>query len=105
MFFRVVPTPLKLAAVVTFVLVAGVVAALTFQQIYPSNPALAQDEFDCASFDSQADAQAELRRDPSDPSGLDGPIGTASQRVAEGSILPQLALSALSNQLSAFCFG
>jgi hypothetical protein len=78
MFFRMVPTPLKLAAVVTFVLVAGVVAALTFQQINPTNPALAQDEFDCASFNSQAEAQAELRRDPSDPSGLDGPIGTAS---------------------------
>jgi hypothetical protein len=70
---------LKVAAVVAFVLVAGVVAAVNYQQIPdPSKPALAQDQFDCASFDSQADAQAELRRDPSDPSGLDGPIGTAS---------------------------
>jgi hypothetical protein len=52
------------------VLVAGVVAAVNYQQILnPSKPALAQDEFDCASFDSQADAQAELRRVPSDPSG------------------------------------
>jgi hypothetical protein len=76
---RMGTTPLKVAAVVAFVLVAGVVAALNLQQILnPSNPALAQDQFDCASFDSQADAQAELRRDPSDPSGLDGPIGTAS---------------------------
>jgi hypothetical protein len=66
-----VPTPLKLAAVVAFVLVAGVLAALNYQQIlYSSKPALAQDEFDCASFGSQAEAQAELRRDPSDPSGL-----------------------------------
>jgi hypothetical protein len=66
--------------VVAFVLGAGVVAALNYQQILnPSNPAFAQDEFDCASFDSQAEAQAELRRDPSDPSGLDGPIGTASE--------------------------
>jgi hypothetical protein len=72
-------TPSKLAAVVAFVLVAGVVAAVNYQQILnPSNPAFAQDEFDCASFNSQAEAQAELRRDPSDPSGLDGPIGTAS---------------------------
>jgi hypothetical protein len=64
------PTPLKLAAVVAFVLVAGVVAAVNYQHMLnPSKPALAQDEFDCASFDSQADAQAELRRDPSDPSG------------------------------------
>jgi hypothetical protein len=52
------------------VLVAGVVAAVNYQHMLnPSKPALAQDEFDCASFDSQADAQAELRRDPSDPSG------------------------------------
>jgi hypothetical protein len=70
---------LKVAAVVAFVLVAGVVAALNYQQILnPTKPAFAQDQFDSASFDSQADAQAELRRDPSDPSGLDGPIGTAS---------------------------
>jgi hypothetical protein len=79
MFVRMGPTPLKVAAVVAFVLLAGVVAAVNYQQILnPSNPALAQDEFDCASFNSQAEAQAELRRDPSDPSGLDGPIGTGS---------------------------
>jgi hypothetical protein len=79
MFVRMVTTPLKVAAVVAFVLVAGVVAAVNFQQILnPGKPALAQDQFDCASFNSQAEAQAELRRDPSDPSGLDGPIGTAS---------------------------
>jgi hypothetical protein len=79
MFVRMGSTPLKVAAVVAFVLVAGVVAAVNYQQILnPTKPALAQDEFDCASFDSQAQAQAELRRDPSDPSGLDGPIGTAS---------------------------
>ena len=78
MFVRMGPTPLKVA-VVSFVLVAGVVAAVNYQQILnPNKPALAQDEFDCASFNSQAEAQAELRRDPSDPSGLDGPIGTAS---------------------------
>jgi hypothetical protein len=78
-----VPTPLKLAAVVAFVLLAGAVAALNYQHILNSSePALAQDEFDCASFSSQADAQAELRRDPSDPSGLDGPIGTASDSTS-----------------------
>src|SRR5919107_1851072 len=76
---RMGTTPSKLAAVVAFVLVAGVVAAVNYQQILnPNKPAFAQDQFDCASFNSQADAQAELRRDPSDPSGLDGPIGTAS---------------------------
>src|SRR5215211_206889 len=80
---RMRPTSLKLAAVVAFVIVAGVVGAFTFQQILnPTKAALAQDEFDCASFNSQAEAQAELRRDPSDPSGLDGPIGTASDGTA-----------------------
>jgi hypothetical protein len=80
---RMGTTPLKVAVGVAFVLLAGVVAAVNYQQILnSSNPALAQDEFDCASFDSQAEAQAELRRDPSDPSGLDGPIGTASDGTA-----------------------
>jgi hypothetical protein len=83
MFVRMGTTPLKVAAVVAFMLVTGVVAAVNYQQIFnPSNPAFAQDEFDCASFNSQAEAQAELRRDPSDPSGLDGPIGTASDGTA-----------------------
>jgi hypothetical protein len=46
-------TPLKVAAVAAFVLVAGVAAALNYEQILnPSKPALAQDEFDCASFTS-----------------------------------------------------
>ena len=39
-------------------LLAGMVSAQT-------------DEFDCASFDSQEEAQAELQSDPSDPSNLD----------------------------------
>ena len=78
-----ITTPLKVAAVVVSVLVAGAVASMTYEQILnPSNPALAQDQFDCASFNSQAEAQAELRRDPSDPSGLDGPIGEASEGTA-----------------------
>ena len=50
---------MKVAAVVAFVLVTGV-AAVNYQQILkPSNPALAQDEFDGASFDSQVEAQAQ----------------------------------------------
>jgi hypothetical protein len=57
---RMGTTPLKVAAVVAFVLIAGVVVAVNYQQILnPSNPALAQDQFDCASFDSQAEAQAQ----------------------------------------------
>jgi hypothetical protein len=42
MFVRMVTTPLKVAAVVMFVLVAGVVGAVTFQQLLnPTKPALA----------------------------------------------------------------
>ena len=34
-------------------------------------PALAQDDLNCDDFGSQAEAQAELRANPSDPNGLD----------------------------------
>ena len=34
--------------------------------------AFAQNTFNCDDFATQADAQAQLRSDPSDPSGLDG---------------------------------
>ncbi len=37
--------------------------------------ASAQDQFDCAHFRYQEDAQAVYNANPSDPSGLDGPIG------------------------------
>ena len=59
--------------VVGLVLVAGLVARLTYEQIvYPSTPATAQeDQYDCASFGSQESAQAELDRDPRDPNNLD----------------------------------
>ena len=35
----------------------------------------------CSSFTYQEDAQAELDRDPSDPNGLDGPVGPASDGI------------------------
>ncbi|MDP9438236.1 MAG: hypothetical protein M3P49_05775 [Actinomycetota bacterium] len=44
-------------------------------------PAEAQssgDQYDCADFDTQEEAQAVYDQDPSDPSGLDGPQGEAS---------------------------
>lgn len=43
-------------------------------------PAEAQsgDQFDCADFATQEEAQAEYDADPSDPSGLDGPQGEAT---------------------------
>ncbi len=59
--------------VVGLVLLAGLVSRVTFEQlVHPSQPAAAQvDQYDCASFGSQESAQAELERDPSDPSNLD----------------------------------
>jgi hypothetical protein len=39
--------------------------------------ARAQNTLNCTDFPSQAAAQAELRKDPSDPNGLDGPPGPA----------------------------
>jgi hypothetical protein len=64
---------LTLAALV-LVFAIGFTARLAYE--HTLKPAFAQDEDprtgqDCADFDSQADAQAELRRDPSDPNVLD----------------------------------
>lgn len=60
------------------VLVFGVVGRITYERTN-TEPAFAQttDEFDCADFATQEDAQAEYDLDPSDPSGLDGPPGEA----------------------------
>jgi hypothetical protein len=40
------------------------------------------DQLDCEDFQYQEDAQAVYDQDPSDPHGLDGPIGEASDGVA-----------------------
>ena len=40
------------------------------------------DRFNCEDFQYQEEAQAVYDRDPSDPHGLDGPIGEASDGVA-----------------------
>jgi hypothetical protein len=42
-----------------------------FYSLVLAGPTLAQNQYDCASFGSQVAAQAELDRDPSDPSNLD----------------------------------
>jgi hypothetical protein len=65
--------PLTLLAVV-LVFAAGFTARVMYEQTL--RPASAQDEdptvgLDCSDFGSQAEAQAELRRDPSDPNVLD----------------------------------
>ena len=64
---------LTLAALVLMIAI-GFTARLAYEQTL--KPAFAQDEdpevgLDCEDYDSQADAQAELRRDPSDPYVLD----------------------------------
>jgi uncharacterized protein involved in copper resistance len=65
-------TTMLRVAVVMLVVAAGIVARVTYEQLaHPITPAFAQDQYDCASFGSQASAQAELERDPSDPSNLD----------------------------------
>ena len=47
-------------------------------------PASAQGDKDCADFTTQARAQAELRSDPADPFGLDGPAGPATGGTLSG---------------------
>lgn len=62
------------------VLVTGVVGRITYEQMQAPSPALAQDDdprvgLDCDDYDSQAEAQAALRQDPSDPNVLDEDVG------------------------------
>ena|SRR5919205_640775 len=60
-----------------FIVVAVIASGFTLRAAWddladPSTPAMAQqDLYDCASFGSQESAQAELERNPSDPSNLD----------------------------------
>lgn len=54
------------------VLVTGVMGRITYERLaHASIPAYAQEDLDCADFATQAQAQAELARDPSDPNNLD----------------------------------
>lgn len=61
--------------VAVLVLVFGVVGRITYEQMRAPSPALAQDDprtgLDCDDYNSQADAQAALDADPSDPNVLD----------------------------------
>ena len=47
-------------------------------------PASARGDMGCADFTTQARAQAELRSDPTDPMGLDGPAGPATGGTLSG---------------------
>jgi hypothetical protein len=67
--------PLTLLAVVA-VFAVGFSARVDYEQTI--RPALAQEDlYDCADFDTHAEAQAIYDQDPSDPYGLDGPPGEA----------------------------
>jgi hypothetical protein len=74
MFVRMGSRALTLTAVVVMVFVVGMVARMAYEQTI--SPAFAQDEDprigqDCDDFRSQAEAQAALRQDPTDPDVLD----------------------------------
>src|SRR5688572_15532347 len=61
-------------SIVVLVIAAGIVARVSYEQT--NTPAYAQDEDprigkDCSDYNSQAEAQAALRQDPSDPNVLD----------------------------------
>jgi hypothetical protein len=66
------PVTLRLF-IVALVLASGFTLRVAWEELAnPTTPALAQsDQYDCASFGSQDSAQAELERNPSDPSNLD----------------------------------
>jgi len=59
--------------IVALVLASGFTLRVAWQELaHPTAAALAQaDQYDCASFGSQDSAQAELERNPDDPSNLD----------------------------------
>ena len=66
-------------AVLVFVFALGFTSRVVYEQTL--RPAFAQDEdprvgLDCSDFGSQAEAQAELRSDPSDPNVLDEDDGS-----------------------------
>ena len=67
-----------LGAMIVAVLILAVFSARLAWETIPRAQAQSGDEFDCADFDTQEEAQAEYDSDPSDPSGLDGPQGETS---------------------------
>ncbi|MCA1688708.1 MAG: hypothetical protein LC714_09025, partial [Actinobacteria bacterium] len=59
--------------IAALVLASGFTLRVAWEELAnPTDPAFAQtDQYDCASFGSQESAQAELERNPTDPSNLD----------------------------------
>src|SRR5829696_7466655 len=79
---RMGTTALRIS-IVLLVVAAGLVGRANYEQLVnTSEPAYAQDRYDCDDFRTQEEAQAIYDQDPTDPNGLDGPIGTASDGQA-----------------------
>ena len=59
--------------IIALVLTSGLTLRVAWEELAnPTTPAFAQtDQYDCESFGSQESAQAELERNPDDPSNLD----------------------------------
>ena len=71
-----VPRPVLIALLVAALFVGALVARVA---LLPVTGASAQEDlYDCADFATQEEAQAVYDQDPSDPYGLDGPIGETS---------------------------
>src|SRR5829696_3948008 len=86
-------TMLLRISVVVLVVVADIVARLRYVHMYA--PAYAQDDprlgFDCDNYGSQADAQAALERDPSDPNNLDADGNGKACEIFDYSSPPPIA--------------
>jgi len=69
---------------VPLVLVSAFTLRMTWEELtHPDTAAQAQEDiYDCEDFATQEEAQAVYNQDPSDPYGLDGPIGEASDGEA-----------------------
>ena len=67
-----------LGVVFVSALILAVFSGRPTWEAIPNAEAQSGDRFACADFDTQEEAQAVYDQDPSDPSGLDGPQGEAS---------------------------
>ncbi|MDP9474711.1 MAG: hypothetical protein M3R38_03285 [Actinomycetota bacterium] len=72
------PRRTMLGVMIVVALMLAVFSARLAWEAIPPAEAQSGDQFDCADFDTQEEAQAVYDQDPSDPSGLDGPQGEAS---------------------------
>ncbi len=64
--------------IVAALMLAVFSARLAWETMTPAEAQSSGDQFDCADFDTQEEAQAVYEQDISDPSGLDGPQGETS---------------------------